>query len=117
LSPAYFDRAGQPIDLWRWAELHEDMANIRVAETTVGDLWVSTVWFGLNHQFGDGPPLIFETMVFERADTGSEYEGYCQRYATEAEARTGHNSTVILLEYDAMYRRSPAEPDRHDTRD
>lgn len=27
---------------------------------------ISTVWLGLNHAYGDGPPLIYETMVFRR---------------------------------------------------
>lgn len=30
------------------------------------DYWVSTVFLGLDHRHGDGPPLIFETMVFRR---------------------------------------------------
>lgn len=46
---------------------------------------VSTVFLGLNHQYGDGPPLIFETMVF-----GGKYDQDMERYATEAQAIEGH---------------------------
>jgi len=61
----------------------------RVAETTLPNgRWVSTVWLGLDHSFGSGPPLIFETMVFQnRSDMG---DLDCERYSTEAEAIAGH---------------------------
>lgn len=55
---------------------------------------MSTVWLGINHNFADeGPPIIFETMVFglENADE------YMQRYATEEEARAGHAETVTVV--------------------
>ena len=64
----YYDRQGQPITLRQWCQLSEDMAYKRVAEDYLDDghIWVSTVWMGLNHSFGPGEPLIFETMVFVR---------------------------------------------------
>lgn len=61
----------------------------RVAETTLPNgRWVSTVWLGLDHQYGDGPPLIFETMVFPGKDDIGELD--CERYSTEADALAGH---------------------------
>ena len=39
--------------------------NRRVASTTIGESRVSTVFLGIDHSYGDGPPLLFETMVFE----------------------------------------------------
>jgi hypothetical protein len=52
-------------------------------------LFVSTVWLGLNHNFlGDGPPLIFETMVFLPLPSHDSID--MQRYATEEEAKRGH---------------------------
>ena len=35
-----------------------------VDHTTVGESEVSTVFLGLDHQFGKGPPILWETMVF-----------------------------------------------------
>lgn len=88
----YFDRAGEPIDAMRWCELHIDDAYVRVAHDIVVvkgvPLEVSTVWLGIDHGHGYSP-IIFETMVF-----GLDDVDYCQRYATEAEALTGH--TVIM---------------------
>lgn len=52
---------------------------------------VSTVFLGLDHSFGDGPPLIFETMVFP-PDSLNELD--CERYSTEKEAIVGHTKMV-----------------------
>jgi hypothetical protein len=63
-------------------------------ETTLPDgKWVSTVWLGIDHRFGgDGPPLIFESMVFSKAG-GDELD--CKRFATLGDARTGHDAMVL----------------------
>ena len=48
------------IDWGRWFHA----AQRRVALTRVGPYCVSTVFLGIDHQWGDGPPLLFETMVY-----------------------------------------------------
>ena len=84
----YYDRAGRKIDLNQWAA---DFANNRVAETTLADgKWVSTVYLGLDHSFGKGLPLIFETMVFSPGREELDQE----RYSTESEAVDGHARMV-----------------------
>lgn len=75
-SIGYYDRQGNPMTLEQWAKTFEDPNSKRVAETTIGDWWVSTVWLGLDHGFeslferDDDPepyrPVIFETMIFYR---------------------------------------------------
>ena len=47
-----------------WAEFFEDINNTRVADDTVNEARVSTVFLGIDHQFGEGKPLLFETMIF-----------------------------------------------------
>ena len=70
-----------------------DMAYKRVAETTLPDgKWVSTVWLGLNHNWDDGPPLIFETMVFQSRENLETVDQ--DRYATEDDAIIGHQLMV-----------------------
>ena len=54
--------------------------------------FVSTVWLGLNHNYGEGKPLIFETMVFP--EKGNYSDIYMERYSTEQEAIEGHNRLV-----------------------
>ena len=53
---------------------------------------VSTVHLVFDHQYSDGPPLIFETMVFGIADDNPQW-----RYSTEEEAKLGHQKVVELL--------------------
>ena len=85
----YYDKHLEPVTLMAWAYLMDDASYKRVAETTLPNgQWVSTVWVGLDHQFGEGPPLIFESMVFPNTTEFSELD--VQRYHTEAEALAGH---------------------------
>lgn len=89
-GPRYYDRAGEPITMEVWALSRE--ANLRVAEDQVGPLYVSTIWLGLDHRFGDGPPLIFETMIFGPWEW---HDLYVRRYSTEGEALIGHAAAVM----------------------
>ena len=68
----------------------ENMKLKRVAYTDIpGKGYVSTVWMGLDHNFRDGPPLIFESMYFGGGDEEDQ-----ERYSTEAEALAGHERMV-----------------------
>ena len=53
--------------------------------------FVSTVWLGLDHSFGDGPPLIYETMVFP---PHSYDDLKCDRYPSRKAATIGHTTAV-----------------------
>jgi hypothetical protein len=90
----YFNRQGRPMSFEQWCE--RPRTDHRVAETTLpSGYWVSTVHLGLDHQFGEGPPLIFETMVFP-CDADGKPTSWCEldsdRYSTEEEALAGHAS-------------------------
>jgi len=78
----------------------------RVAETTIGRYWVSTVFLGIDCNFSmRGKPLVFETMVFDR-ESKKKYklgekeiesigeEADVDRYSTWEEAETGHKKMV-----------------------
>ncbi|HSV08577.1 MAG TPA: hypothetical protein VLI07_18820 [Candidatus Binatus sp.] len=82
----HFDRDGEPITMRQWGMLAHDRDYKVVKQEHVGPYFVSTVWLGLDHSFGRGPPIVFETMVFKEDRTDLE----CWRYATEAEAVEGH---------------------------
>lgn len=85
----YFDRKGEPIELDEWVELLGQPEYKRVAGDIIGPYWVSTVWLGLDHGWGVGDVLIFETMVF--GDDLKERGVFGQwRYETEEEALRGH---------------------------
>ena len=74
---------GEP-DMLTWGRWFES-ANRVVAGTKVGKALVSTVFLGLDHNWGDGPPIVFETLVF-----GGPHDGEEERYATWEEAERGH---------------------------
>lgn len=67
-------------------------AGRRVGKTVLpsGDT-VSTVFLGIDHNWGGGPPVLFETMAYT-AD-GSFY-AFQDRYCTVEEARAGHARAV-----------------------
>ena len=64
----------------------------RVAQDNIGAVHISTVLLVIDHNFGDGPPLIFETMIFR-----GEHDEYCERYSTREEAEAGHARAVALV--------------------
>lgn len=66
----------------------------RVGKTRVFDrAEVSTVFLGLDHQWDpDGPPLLFETMVF-----GGRLDEHTERYSTWDEAVAGHERVVAMV--------------------
>lgn len=71
--------------------------NFRIAWTELYDCTVSTVFLGINHDFGGkGPPVLFETMVM-----GGLLDGHQWRYSTYDEAEKGHEEVVgmVRLEY------------------
>ncbi len=78
-------------DILEWSMWFEGNLQERIVEqTTAGDLFVSTVFLGLDHSYSeDGPPLIYETMVFNKAIDKSD-DLLCQRYSTLGEAKFGH---------------------------
>ena len=51
-------------DLMTWAKWFETTKDRHVARETIGDVDISTVFLGLDHSFDQGPPLLFETMIF-----------------------------------------------------
>jgi hypothetical protein len=120
--PMYYDRAGFPIPCevdadvtdgagvfmptLSWAQRMQDHDYRVVACDDLPDgSYLSTVWLGLDHSYGFGRPLIFETMRFH-PDTdyasrdfpdpyGEPGETTEQlRYTTEEEAFAAHHEIV-----------------------
>lgn len=63
-----------------------------VGDTTIKGVRISTVFLGIDHACGAGPPVLFETMVFE-----GPLDQYCERYCTWEEAEQGHEKTCDLV--------------------
>ena len=93
MSRQYILDGHQPVpceDLLTWACWFES-ADRRVKLTEQGDVWVSTVFLGLDHGFGD-ELILFETMAF----VGRENVDM-DRYTTWAEAEAGHDRMVAKV--------------------
>lgn len=117
MSDVWFNRQGKPITIEEWATLSRNLEYKRVAETTIGSLWVSTVWLGIDHGFAmpgtKHLPVIFETMIFPAEETywqhGRAAENVVNdlhvelrelvesqwRYCTEAQAIAGHDQVCV----------------------
>lgn len=98
--PKYYvlDEDNNPVeaaDHYEWVKFFRS-GNRQTAEDFVRNARVSTVFLGLDHNYsGEGPPLLFETMIF-----GGKLDGGQWRYSTREEALAGHIETVrrVLLE-------------------
>jgi hypothetical protein len=81
-----------PVDCARWSAWMEHHFHERMVARTVvqEEIEVSTVFLGLDHNWsGEGPPILFETMVF-----GGLCDGDINRYATMEESHQGHWAMV-----------------------
>lgn len=81
-----------PVDLMTWARWFESADRV-VAKSEVGDARVSTVFLGVDHSWGEGPPLLFETMIF-----GGPHDEYQNRCSTWEQAEAMHAEAVRLAE-------------------
>lgn len=84
----YRDRQGRVITVARWAQLEENRAYRRVAQTYVGDIMISTIWTGMAMFDHD----VFETMIF-----GGLLDGCQWRWNSVRQAHQGHDTGVRLV--------------------
>ena len=71
-------------------KFYEDINQRRVAIDRIGDVIVSTVFLGFDHNFSDhGPPILFETLVM-----GGVMDDEMIRACTWEEAEENHKRLV-----------------------
>ena len=91
------DESGEPVparDLMTWGAWMERRGIRTIARTRIGPVTVSTIFTGIDQRLlGDGPPLLFETMIFEGGRDGAIW-----RYVTREEAIAGHAAAVKRVE-------------------
>jgi hypothetical protein len=96
MSDKYILENKKPVpcdDLMTWAKWIENPENKIVKQTMVGDVKVSTVFLGLDHNFGGGgKPILFESMIF-----GGPHDQDQHRYHTWDEAERGHEELVAKV--------------------
>ena len=81
-------------DIVKWAVWFEMSHHKRIVkQTEVGDVGVSTVFLGVDHNWSDkGDPVLFETMVFGVEDEMQH------RYTSWADALLGHDIIVAEMQ-------------------
>ena len=71
-----------------WTQNNE----VHIFDDTIDGIRVSTVFLGVDHNFGRGPAVLFETMVF-----GGDYNHYCCRYCNRLQAKAGHDQALSMV--------------------
>ena len=92
----YVLKDGKPViepNILKWAKWFESSDEERVLrkDKIDGDVEVSTVFLGLDRSFGDGPPVLWQTMIF-----GGPHDQFQERYTSEAKAIAGHMRAIAL---------------------
>src|SRR2546421_3285155 len=77
-------------DLMEWARWFERRDRV-VKQEYVGTQFVSTVFLGLDHSFGQGPPLLYETMILH-----GTHDGYQTRCSTREESLRMHARALAV---------------------
>jgi hypothetical protein len=84
-------------DTLKWAQWFESNRRHVLDDYLPDGVRVSTVFLGLDHNFGfGGLPILFETMIF-----GGEHDSYQDRYSTREEAVIGHAKALALAKGEA----------------
>lgn len=103
------DKKKNPVpvyDIAEWAKWFETSHKEKIVDqdTLPDGTFISTVFLGIDHQFGDsGSPILFETLVVNKKwewknDNPDPETGQGQlmwRYHTWAEAKKGHMKAII----------------------
>lgn len=97
----YILRDGVPVatdDVLEWGRWQEtSMPERVVAWADVGGYFVSTVFLSLDHAFGGGPPVLWESMVFRSVKEGEPFDGHdyaARHYTSREDALAGHAELV-----------------------
>lgn len=84
----------KPVSFGEWAVWFDQSEHRVVARTHLTPKWrVSTVFLGLDHRYGEGAPIVFETMIFPET-RGINWQS---RYSTWEEAVAGHEKALVWL--------------------
>jgi hypothetical protein len=96
------DASGNPVrapSLIAWCKwfgrtMADDGQYLRLlARDEIGNVTISTVFLGIDHGWGSGPPILWETMIFHGPLDQTQ-----ERYTSRADALAGHARWVNAVE-------------------
>jgi hypothetical protein len=89
------DKDNKPIksNVIQCGEWMEDNPCVKaLKQEHIGNIYVSTVFLGLDHAWYGKIPVLWETMIF-----GGEHDQYQDRYTSVENAEIGHQFAVQLV--------------------
>jgi|SRR5258706_9296995 len=95
LKPRYYilnpdNSVREAEDVLEWGRTFESNHRHIGWTQITSEVTVSTVFLGIDHRYwGDGPPILFETMIF-----GGPLDQQQWRYSSYDDAETGHKAAV-----------------------
>ena len=78
------------VDCGEW--LNKNPERKAVKQEHIGDVFISTVFLGLDHAWDSDIPVLWETMIF-----GGEHDQYQDRYTSVEDALEGHQIALNLV--------------------
>lgn len=78
------------LEVAEWLQNNQDRKIIK--QEHIGDIFISTVFLGLDHAWGSNIPVLWETMIF-----GGEHDQYQERYTSYEDALEGHKKALTLI--------------------
>lgn len=96
MQPGYWmlDAENRPVkvdSVIEWSRYFESTNHI-VKQDVIDDARVSTVFLGIDRQLGNGPPVLFETMIF-----GGEHDQWQKHCSTWEQAVKMHEKSCELV--------------------
>jgi hypothetical protein len=91
----YILKRGRPVKAKSIKHYHYWSLNSKykaVKQEHIGDIYVSTVFLGLDHALNSNIPVLWETMIF-----GGEHDQYQERYTSYEDALEGHQIALNLV--------------------
>jgi hypothetical protein len=73
-----------------WIEANPERKAVK--QEHIGDIFISTVFLGLDHSWNSDIPVLWETMIF-----GGEHDQYQDRYTSYEDALEGHKLALTLI--------------------
>lgn len=89
---------GEPVvcdDYTKWGKWFQSSPERVVKQEEIGPFKISTVFLGMDHNWGGGSPLLFETMIFGGGD--SDLNEWQDRCGTLDAAKEMHARAVALV--------------------
>ena len=83
-------RSASVIEAAEWLDKNPERKAVK--QENIGDIFISTVFLGLDHAWDSDIPVLWETMIF-----GGEHDQYQERYTSYEDALEGHQIALNLV--------------------